>query len=152
MTTTITPDSNALWHSSWNLTTRQAVIVRDRQHAGTVSASKPVGRVDWKHTALARLRDLMASCITPPTIVTLERFIAQLNELPDLLPAPFITVGEAGTIVLEWDTSTTELHITFGDDADEVYFADSELGEWEGTLSSSPKKLISAIRSVATSA
>jgi hypothetical protein len=64
------------------------------------------------------------------------------------MPQPFIAVADDGSISSEWDRGGQSLHVTFFDDADEVYFYNPAGEEWEGTVDA-VDKLTEAMHSIA---
>jgi hypothetical protein len=62
------------------------------------------------------------------------------------MPAPFVAVGDDGSIGLEWDQADNYLYLVFSDDDGEVYWRGANGEEWESHLDAAPDKLSNAIQ------
>jgi hypothetical protein len=69
--------------------------------------------------------------VQPRALVNLVRW---LSTIPLEMPAPFVAIGDDGSISSEWDGCGSSLHVTFFDDTNEVYFFNPEGEEWEATV------------------
>lgn len=54
--------------------------------------------------------------------------------MPPALPAPFVAVGDDGSVGLEWETPRFYLYFVFDTDGDMAYWQTDSGGDWEGTI------------------
>jgi hypothetical protein len=78
----------------------------------------------------------------------LARVVEWMLGLPEVLPNPFVAIGDDGSISTEWDVAGNSLHITFDKDAEEVYFFSPDGEEWESSLDAIDK-VSAAMRTIA---
>ncbi|MDX8051879.1 hypothetical protein SK571_21010 [Lentzea sp. BCCO 10_0798] len=64
----------------------------------------------------------------------MKRSLRFLCSLGISTPAPFVALGDDGSIGVEWDARGNHLHLTFSDDGDEMFWMSSDGQEWEGEL------------------
>jgi hypothetical protein len=151
MTATIAPEMNSFWQSpsSWRRSSRTTVLVVPTADTtgGTGTFARSPNVSEWKRAVVGRAARLL-QCSPSVGFGALGRLVELVDRLPGGMPAPFVTVGDEGLLTLEWDVRGFELHISFSDDCDEVYFRSPAGDEWEGTLAASARRLMSAVRQV----
>ena len=75
----------------------------------------------------------------------LRRGVDFLAHLPERMPAPFVAIGDDGSVGVEWDYAAGHLYLTFSEAEDEAYWCSSSGTDWEGVLARSIPQLVEAI-------
>lgn len=138
------------WRSSSNGTQQRQSYVDSSAYEQPVLALSHENSDAGREEVLYRLVEL-ANTAPQASREILVRVLTWLANLPDALPNPFVAIGDDGSIVAEWDADGSNLHITFEEGSEEVYFFDPRGEEWESTLDA-VDKLSSAMRSIALAA
>ena len=147
----MTADASSL--GAWFPTSRGPRITiaptTDDEHQASTTVA-PENAYSRRAATIQKLAEIAGRTpyVQPPALVNLALW---LSSLPAEMPEPFIAVGDDGSISSEWDVNRHSLHVTFFDDADEIYFVSPGGEEWEGTLDANDK-LSDAMRTIAQAA
>jgi len=94
------------------------------QTGSTVEAERNSTNWRLQEARNAVARSLLSSSQPAPTPQTAACFAAWIMECPSQLARPDVSVGDDGTLVVEWNIGQRHFHVSFIDDESEGYYFD----------------------------